>query len=1411
MKNPPRLRWWSLGSVTLWFGSILLLGLGARSLPAQTTYQTSASDFTSAIMANNFPVTSPPKYNAVEFAASGGDTLFVDQNISIQSGGVTSIFTSMTWTNAGPTRVSSQLLGCDEFTTPVNDRRLAIRNLTLNNVALDTANVGLRFQPASGTSSLTLNNSSITGEEAPHLYAPVDFSLNVSGNSLISRWTGRLSSVTTLTVASGGTLELRNCGKLRGVSPQNDSLFFGQPGNTANFDNATLLTNYSYVTFGRLVDSQLGNPSTMTFANNSTLELRGSDSRLDTGILNMQDSRLNLDFNTILNVGSTLEFDHSQAVIKDGGLITVPTVRAKGDSTITFTDYQPQIGIKADTLALVPGATLTLKSTGRETGEIVIAKEVVFPSGPGSATFAMNGDTILTLSQGAKMVLNPTAIFSTEKNAIVNLDESTMTIAAGATFTNAGQLEVREKGLVKISSGPVTIGGGGEILLKGELSLVNAKTPGSTTLTTTNNVDLTDTAQLSLAINPAGGTSDRLVVGGNLSLTPGAILNLSLTQDVHLAPNTKFLLIDHTARLTSGFQGRPNGELFGLGLNIYRLLYNDRNALAAGGFGVSLTAIGEIYKSYWGVNRGGNWVTDPNWGTLGKNIGVAPGMNGGLSRWDTATFDTRGLKSGLGQVKLATDAVLSKIFFSNAAASYRIAGPGSITLRAGNANPTLTNAAGAHTLAVAMKFRDSVAVAVASGAKLTLGGPITGPGGLIKTGGGLVVLSGNSAYGGPTTLRAGTMQVSGTQAGNGALNVTGGRYQLLGRATGNGPVTLRGGTMEIRGTQAGNGALDVTGGRYELLGLSTGDGPVTLRGGTMEIRGTQAGNGALTVAGGRYELLGQFTGGGPITQNGGTFLLNGGHTGGAAFTVNGGLLTGTGRSTSRVTVNAGGTIRPGAGFTPGTLSVGSLRLHDGSNFQSLIASSTNTGKIAATGAVVVGGQLTAIPVGGWRLNYGDRYEVLTAGQGISGRFGRIETPVGYRGRFVVEKAGTIGVLLFAPPNYETMAATANQRSIARALNPFITAARGDQQVVSTALDRLPANQYQNAFDQISPVFYQSLATIAFNQANAQNNALVERAYNLRLGGAGFSMSGFAENSPVLSGQGDKDTGAIVPGSRGNKRWGMFVDGNGIFARANSANMLPTYNVEGGGVTMGLTYAWNENFTTGVYAGYQGTRANYPDGSRLTNDSVRFGLMGTYGARDGRGFYADFLVGGGYNDYAASRKIQFGSINRTAQSSPGGWELDSLLAAGYNFGRGNWNFGPVTSLQYTYFGMPAFSETGAGSLNLQGLDWNTSSLIYNLGCNLAYTWQVTRDILVIPQINLAWQHEFLQSPYDITGTLGGQNISNGSATPLRDTLYTGVGVTVRFGDRWNASFFYNAAAGNRDLTSQNIFCSAGVRF
>ena len=424
------------------------------------------------------------------------------------------------------------------------------------------------------------------------------------------------------------------------------------------------------------------------------------------------------------------------------------------------------------------------------------------------------------------------------------------------------------------------------------------------------------------------------------------------------------------------------------------------------------------------------------------------------------------------------------------------------------------------------------------------------------------------------------------------------------------------------------------------------------------------------------------------------------------------------------------------------------------------------------------------------------------------------------------------------PNFIGYAINQNQTNVAVALNSFEHNPNADQTIVLNSLTALTNNPagMQQAFNAIMPTFYQQLATVAFNEANAQNMELSQRLWGMRIvEGGGFSMNGFADNFAMLQeGQGDGSGKGVLdakndilrPGE--DNRWGMFLDGNGIFAQANSGNMLPGYQSESGGVTTGLTYKWNKNVATGIYAGYQGTYnklgaagSGLGVGSTLIDNSVRFGLFGTYGQVNSKGeplgMYVNGLAGGAYHNYQATRIIQYPGMNRTANSSPGAGEFDSMLATGYNLQSGNFTYGPTASLQYTYFGANSVNETGAQSLDFNSTGWNSSSMISSVGAQAAYTWMARKlqghEIAVIPQVSMNWQHEFMQNPYGISGNLGGTSptFSNWSSTPLRDTLYTGIGVTVEFAKKWNTSFFYNAAAGNNNLESQNIFWSIGAKF
>jgi outer membrane autotransporter protein len=505
-------------------------------------------------------------------------------------------------------------------------------------------------------------------------------------------------------------------------------------------------------------------------------------------------------------------------------------------------------------------------------------------------------------------------------------------------------------------------------------------------------------------------------------------------------------------------------------------------------------------------------------------------------------------------------------------------------------------------------------------------------------------------------------------------------------------------------------------------------------------------------------------------------------------------------------------------------------------------------------ATLIAPSLQITTINGGTLSVGDQITFLTASGGITGMYDIAAMPAGFRANFLV--TGTSITLVVAPESYTQMALTPNQQQIAGALDSFIAGevttasdclgdllgvARtvvlnsGDRGVVSLALDQLTASEYAAAFEQMMPTMYASLPTLAFNQANALNMNMFQRMWMQRIGGRGFSTRGL-DPAPISDGKQivPRDGKSVVRSSgksvvsramepellagedAADRWWGLFVDGNGIFSSADNISNLGRYNSQGGGVNVGLSYRWNNNLSTGVYVGYQGLQAKYDNGSRLVDNAVRFGTFASWGQEWGPGeVYVNALVGGAYHGYSVDRKIQFGTIDRTARGTPGAWELDAALATGYNFEAGGFVFGPVTSLQYTYLAVQGFTETGAGSLNLDVDPYNSSSLLYSLGAQVAYPIAVTTKLKLTPMLFASWQHEFLQNAYKINSAfVGGGDpapFSYETNDPLRDFLYAGVGIGWALGDRWEGYLSYSASAGNPDLISNNIFLGVGVKF
>ncbi|HRJ72164.1 MAG TPA: autotransporter domain-containing protein [Terrimicrobiaceae bacterium] len=596
-----------------------------------------------------------------------------------------------------------------------------------------------------------------------------------------------------------------------------------------------------------------------------------------------------------------------------------------------------------------------------------------------------------------------------------------------------------------------------------------------------------------------------------------------------------------------------------------------------------------------------------------------------------------------------------------------------------------------------------------------------------------------------------------------------------------------------------NGNFIVNGGSATIGGSGNVIAPGTF---------TKLGGGLLNV------LTNLFVAGNANIANGG-LAVNGTLTANNLFVQLGAWLQGNGVIFGNV-FNSG-LVAPGN--SPGTLSIAGNFTQAGTATLAIeLASPTNFDRLIVTGNASLAGTLAVQSFGGFEPEYGQQFAFLQAGS-ISGSFDTITIwdPSVYRARFLTE--GGTGSILIAPASYTLVAETTNQRNVAAALDGFIPATSGDRLTVSLALDMQSAEQYPAAFDQIAPTFYESLANITIEQANAQSQMLAQRMSAVKLGAAGFQAYGM--ESPLvhdIDGKSVLESKDVVPQSAvRDPQWSTWVQGNGIFAKVVNVSQVPGYRFQSGGFLFGADYAWSGRgqegpaLTTGVFAGYQGTYAKYSGGG---NNTINSALFGGYASFQNGGFSADAIVGGGYSNYNVRRPIAFSSIDRTATAKPDGGQFSTYLDAGYDWKAGGFTFGPLVSAQYTYAGIAPFTEDGAGSLNLAVDQQNVNSLRTNIGGRIAYTWNVTDTVVIVPEVRMFWQHEFLNNPRNIGASLdGGSGAGFGyeTSTPDRDSIFAGAGVSAQFGERWNGYVYYNADFGRQDYIGQMISTGLNWKF
>ena len=533
-----------------------------------------------------------------------------------------------------------------------------------------------------------------------------------------------------------------------------------------------------------------------------------------------------------------------------------------------------------------------------------------------------------------------------------------------------------------------------------------------------------------------------------------------------------------------------------------------------------------------------------------------------------------------------------------------------------------------------------------------------------------------------------------------------------------------------------------------------------------------------------------------IAKNGtGTLTLNNNNTySGGTDLNNGTLVVGANLALGNGDVNVnGGTLRTAEG-APLSYTVGNdLNVNSGTLFVQVGSNTTGVNNDHVDAGLdinldSVNSHLFVHRINNYNPANGDRIEIAHAVGGfVFGQFGDAPqgsvAPNDFLGLIQPFALYNFGIgdridLQFGfAATFASVARTPNQIATAEALDDAVAA--GCVVNATNLLGNVPINTLRHAYDLIAPEELASMYEASFSQGLVQSLNLQRRMDDIRAGATGFCNEGFTiqdnhgysknDNKSVAS----KDV--VQQPAPADTRWGSFITGSGELSKTGEeGDNAAGYQLNQAGFTMGVDYRVTDHWAIGLSGGYTHTTGYLVDDGRLNTDGGRMGLYTTYYTS---GFYVDAAASGGWNQYDTRRTAYLGQ----EKGSTDGAEFNGMVAAGYDWKKGCWQFGPVASFEYDYVQFNSFTESDTSLLPLHFPDQNENAYRSNVGFRIAHQQSMKpgEGLTVVPELRAAWRHDFGPSAYAIDSNFVGCTDTFTVHGPWigRDSAVVNVGLTA----------------------------------
>ncbi len=535
--------------------------------------------------------------------------------------------------------------------------------------------------------------------------------------------------------------------------------------------------------------------------------------------------------------------------------------------------------------------------------------------------------------------------------------------------------------------------------------------------------------------------------------------------------------------------------------------------------------------------------------------------------------------------------------------------------------------------------------------------------------------------------------------GSGSLTKSGsGELTLSGFNTYSGGTLINGGTL--RGYAHAFGSGDITDNATLVLDQSVND---TL---ANNLRGT----GSLVKTGvGSLSLTGNSDFSGTTSVNQGRLAING-NLGNSAVTVNSGATLGGNGSLASLRVAQGGILAPGNSV--GQLNVnGNVTLDQGAIYQVETDATGRADRLVANGSIAVNGATLALVSSPYWQPLSS-YQLLSAGNGLSGSFGQIQSDFAFLTPTL--SYGANQATLSLPRNGVAFADLADGRN-ARATAAGLDAA-GAGNALWNQVAATNAAGARSTFQSLGNELHATTKTVLVEDSRLVRNAMAERLHEA---------------------QDDAPSSAGIQGLAGTPERGLvWTQALGAWGRNDGSHAASSLDSHSRGLLIGADIPLDNGWRAGALVGFGHTDLDLRDESGSV-DSTDYHL-GLYAGTQWDALSLKLGLAHSWHSVEARRDLLIlGSDQHLAPDyDPGTTQAFGELA--YRIDAGNLSLSPFANLAQVHLQTDGFHER-SGALALDNPRQNTDVTFSTLGLRLAS--KPLGDWKVVPSAALGWRHAF----------------------------------------------------------------------